>query len=300
MPVPSSPVQSPLRSVSYVVTKGPSRPAWDTEVKDARPGPQEAHISWRTESHRRNIARQGAWERRGEDPGQGCRGARGRGQCPAGNTGAGAQGPEGCKKQRGRGRASPVPTPRLRTRILFSGRVALLDPTVTLTTQSTANQETAGKSQMAVSACLPNDLAPTAGRALKTHTEVTQGEWVTKTQEPGLWAVPPPTPKRAAHGHQAGSAPGGGEGSQREVGLGFAGGLACRGRKLQRYRGTLAQSKHLLGNHSPRPVAGLGRQVAKRAGRAAHRKPNWDGAGESRRERGPSSSPPAALPHRRH
>lgn len=173
-------------------------------MKDACPGPQEAHVSWRTESHRRNITRQGVWERRGEGPGQGCRGARGRGRRPAGNTGAGAQGPEGCEKRRGQGRASPVPTPRLRTRILFSGRVALLDPTVTL-----ANQETAGKSQMAVSACLPNDLAPTAGRALKTHTEVTKGEWVTKTQEPGLWAVPPPTPKRAAHGHQAGSAPGG-------------------------------------------------------------------------------------------
>lgn len=168
---------------------------------------------------------------------------------------------------------------------------------MTLTIQSTANQETAGKSQMAVSACLPNDLTPTAGRALKTHTEVTKGEWVTKTQESGLWAVPPPTPKRAAHGHQAGSAPGG-RVHRGKSGLAVPGALPAEGEKLQRYRGTLAQSKHLLGNHSPRPVAGLGRQVAKRAGRAAHRKPKWDGAGESRREQGPSSSPPAALPHR--
>lgn len=78
VPVPSFPIQRPLLSVSHVLTslvaKGPSCPAWDTEVKDACPGPQEAHSSWRTQSHKPLHYREcGTREERAQARGAGVR-----------------------------------------------------------------------------------------------------------------------------------------------------------------------------------------------------------------------------------
>lgn len=122
VPVPRSPIQRPLLSVSHVLTslvaKGPSCPAWDTEVKEACLGPQEAHSSWRTQSHKPLHYREcGTREERAQAGVLGCERS----------ALASSQGPEDVYKQHGAGVGLLWCPPQLQIRVMFARQAVLPD-----------------------------------------------------------------------------------------------------------------------------------------------------------------------------
>lgn len=122
VPVPSSLIQRPLLLVSHVLTslvaKGPSCPAWDTEVKEACLGPQEAHSSWRTQSHKPLHYREyGTREETAQARVLGCERS----------ALASSQGPEDAYKQQGAGAGLLWCPPQLQILVVFSRQAVLLD-----------------------------------------------------------------------------------------------------------------------------------------------------------------------------